>query len=82
MTSKPFRLTRMVTKTGVARIKFKVSFARIVNEAQLVEAVVEADSFEEARDKTSAGEFLRFLVVKREANEVTEVGTPDIEQIR
>lgn len=62
-------------------MKYKVSFARIVNEAQLVEAIVEADSEDEAFSKTSAGDFIRFLVTKRESNQVTEIGTPFIERI-
>ena len=63
-------------------LKFKVKFARIVNEAQLVEAIIEANSQEEAEEKFSTGDFHRFLVMKRDMREVTPVGEPDIEQIR
>lgn len=62
-------------------MKFKAKFARIVNEAQLVEAIVEADSIEDAEAKFSTGDYMRFLVVKRDLREVTPVGTPEFEKI-
>lgn len=62
-------------------MQFKVSFARIVSEAQLVEGVIEADSKEEAEVKLSADEYKRFLIVKRELREITPAGTPELERI-
>lgn len=62
-------------------MKFKGKFARIVNEAQLVECIIEATSIEEANEKFSTGDFKRFLIMKRDAREVTMAGSPEFEQI-
>lgn len=61
--------------------QFKVTFARIVNVAQLVEGIIEADSEELANDAFDRGEFKRFLVVKQEQREVTPVGKPEFDQL-
>jgi hypothetical protein len=61
--------------------KYKVTFARIVNEGQLVEAVVEGNSEEEAYDNFLNENFVRFLVMKREMKQVTPVGKPEFKQI-
>lgn len=62
-------------------MKFKVTFARIVNVAELVEGIIEADSLDDANRKFEDKEFDRFLVVKRDLREVTPVGNPEFDQI-
>lgn len=62
-------------------MKFKAKFARIVNEAQLVEVLIDADSLDEANEKFLNEDFQRFLVVKRELKQVTPVGKPEFEEI-
>jgi hypothetical protein len=53
-----------------------------VNEGQLVEAVIEAASREEAEEKFEQGDFKRFLIVKKDLRELTQVGKPEFEEIR
>ena len=62
-------------------MKYKVTFARIVNVAELVEGVIEAVDLDDANHRFEAGDFDRFLVVKREQRQVTPVGAPEFDEI-
>jgi len=62
-------------------MKFKTKFARIVNESQLIEAVVSAASIEEAEEKFNNKEFDRFLIMKRDSRDITKIGKPEFERI-
>lgn len=62
-------------------MKYKVSFARIVSELQLVEGIIEASSEEEAQELYEAEKFNRFLILKREVREVTQAGQPEFTKV-